>query len=81
MIRFIDLGKQIAEDHNDPEWPREFALYDTLEASFLSFAGQQIFDSKEDLIDNLDDDNPAYTRKIIGVLPEWVPNKKQTVSR
>lgn len=79
MIRFIDLGKQIAQDKDDPDWPREFALYDTLQASFLSFSGQQIFDSRQDLLDNIDDSDPAYLRKIIKVLPEWVPSGNKSI--
>ena len=81
MIRFIDLGKQIAQNENDPDWPREFALYDTLQAQFLSFSGQEVFDSKEDLLDNIDDPDPAYLRRIIKVLPEWVPSGNKTIVR
>lgn len=79
MIRFIDLGKQIAQDKDDPDWPREFALYDTLQAQFLSFSGQEVFDSKEDLLDNIDDPDPAYLRRIIKLLPEWVPSGNKSI--
>jgi hypothetical protein len=81
MIRFIDLGKQIAPDPNDPEWMREFALYDTLEARFLDFGGQVVFDSREDLIENIDDNDPGYVKKILGLLPEWVPKDSRTMVR
>ena len=81
MIRFIDLGKQIAEDHNDPDWPREFAFYDNLQASFLSFEGRQIFDSREDLIEWMDDHDKAYTKRILNLIPEWVPTSKRTMER
>ncbi len=82
MIRFIDLGKQIATDLNDPEWAREFAFYDTLEARFLDFgSGQQVFDSKEDVLNNLDEENTAYVKKILGLLPEWVPKDSRTMAR
>ena len=81
MIRFIDLGKQIATDPNDPEWSREFAFYDTLSASFISLDGQSVFDSREDVLTNLDEDNPAYVRRILGLLPEWVPKGSKEIVR
>lgn len=79
MIRFIDLGRQIALDESDPEWPREFAFYDTLQASFLSFDGQSVFDSHEDLIEQMDDVESSYMKRIISLIPEWVPRGKPTL--
>jgi hypothetical protein len=81
LIRFIDLGKQIAEDHSDPDWPREFALYDTLQASFLCFGGMQVFDSRKDLLENMDDEDQSYAKKVLSVLPEWVPKANGTMVR
>ena len=81
MIRFIDLGKQIAEDHSDPDWPREFAFYDTLQASFLSFSVQQIFDSYEDVIDQMDDSDADHIKSIMGLIPAWVQRGKRTLTR
>jgi len=45
MIRFIDLGKQIAVDETDPEWPRQFAFYDTVYDVFYEFGGEQVWDN------------------------------------
>jgi hypothetical protein len=81
MIHFIDLGKQIAEDLNDPEWSREFALYDSLEARFIEFGGQQVFDSREDLLGNMDDEDQAYVKRILRLLPEWVPKGSREMVR
>lgn len=81
MIRFIDLGKQIALDPNDPEWHREFCFYDTCTASFLRFDGQSIFDSLEDLIEQMDDEDPAYMKRITSLIPSWVPKRKGTIIR
>lgn len=81
MIRFIDLGKQIALDENDHEWPREFAFYDTCIAQFLSFDGQQLFDSVEDVIDQMDDHDAAYVKRIMSLIPAWVPRGKRTMVR
>ncbi len=81
MIRFIDLGKQIALDENDPDWPREFAFYDTIQASFLTFSGQQIFDSLQDLLDQMDDEEDAYMKRITSLIPKWVPRGKKTTVR
>jgi hypothetical protein len=81
MIRFIDLGKQIALDENDPDWPREFAFYDTCMAQFLSFDGQSIFDSLEDLLEQMDDEDAAYMKRITSLIPKWVPRGKPTINR
>lgn len=45
MIRFIDLGKQIAVDETDPDYPRQFAFYDTISDQFISANGGQVFDT------------------------------------
>ena len=76
MIRFIDLGKQIAGDKANDNWPREFAFYDTLEASFVSFGGQQIFDSVADLKSQMEDDDLNNTQRILKLIPEWVPKER-----
>lgn len=81
MIRFIDLGKQIALDENDPDWPREYCFYDTCMAQFVSFDGQQIFDSIADLEEQMDDDDPSYVKRILSLIPSWVPKGKRTVNR
>jgi hypothetical protein len=81
MIRFIDLGKQIALDKNDPDWPREFAFYDTCLAQFISLDGQQLFDSVEDVIEQMDDNDASYVKRIVGLIPAWVPRGKRTMVR
>ncbi len=48
MIRFIDIGKQIAVDEYDPEWPREFAWFDTISDVFLCFDGAMVWESWND---------------------------------
>ena len=45
MIRFIDLGKQIAVDESDPEWHRQFAFFNTIDDHFLEFNGEQVWES------------------------------------
>jgi len=81
MIRFIDLGKQIALDENDPDWPREYCFYDTCLAQFLSFGGQSIFDSLEDLLEQMDEEDAAYMKRITSLIPKWVPRGKPTINR
>jgi len=39
MIRFIHIGDQIKDDAD------EFAFFDTVTSTFLSFDGEQVFDS------------------------------------
>ena len=81
LIRFIDLGKQIALDPDDPEWRREFTFYDTITASFLRFDGQSVFDSLEDLIEQMDDCDAVYMKRITSLIPSWVPRGKPTLNR
>ncbi len=81
MIRFIDLGKQIALDENDPDWSREFCFYDTITASFLRFDGQSVFDSVEDLLEQMDDEDAAFMKRITSLIPKWVPRGKPTINR
>jgi hypothetical protein len=79
LIRFINLGKQIAQDENDPEWPIEFSLYDTLEARYLEFSGQVVFDSLDELVELMDDEDTAYVKRITNLIPPWVPKSKRTI--
>ena len=81
MIRFIDLGKQLSAFEDDPEWSREFCFYDTITASFLRFDGQSVFESWEDLLEQLDDEDPAYMKRITSLIPKWVPRGKPTINR
>ena len=81
MIRFVDLGKQIAVDENDPEYLPDFCFYDTISACFITFSGQQIFNSHEDLLEQMEDEDPAYMKRILGLIPNWVPRGKPTINR
>lgn len=81
MIRFIDLGKQIALDDKDPDWNREFCFYDTCTATFLRFDGQSVFDSWEDLLEQMDDEDHAYMKRVTSLIPSWVPRGKRTMAR
>ncbi len=80
MIRFVDLGKQLEVDENDPETPRSFAFYDTIYSKFLSFDGQQTFESHEDLLEQMADEDVAFVQRILGLMPSWVPRGKPTLS-
>jgi hypothetical protein len=81
LIRFIDLGKQIALDENDPDWLREFCFYDTCTATFLRFDGQSVFDSWEDLLEQMDEEDHAYMKRVTSLIPAWVPRGKKTMVR
>ena len=81
MIRFIDLGKQIAQDKDDPDWPREFALYDTYRHHSYASVDMQVFDCRKDLLENMDDEDQSYAKKVLSVLPEWVPKANGTMVR
>jgi hypothetical protein len=86
MIRFIDLGKQIAVDETDPEWPRQFAFYDTVDDTFVSFDGTEVWDSwgefESDLIYMAETDMREFPyrtelkketlKRFRGLCPDWV---------
>jgi hypothetical protein len=74
VIRFIDLGKQIAVDETDPAWPRQFAFYDTVGDHFISINGCMVFDSLADLISEIEQDytDPHFANRLLGLLPDWV---------
>lgn len=48
MMRFIDLGKQIAVDESDPEYARQFCFFNTIDNLFLKFDGEQVWDTWEE---------------------------------
>lgn len=49
MIRFIDLGRQVAGD--DEDGPKSFAFFDTVIDQFLAFDGDQVFETREEFDD------------------------------
>lgn len=79
MIRFIDLGKQLALDENEDR-SRDFCFYDTIQAKFLVFGGQSIFDSWEDLLEQMDDAESGYMKRITSLIPKWVPRGRPTLN-
>jgi hypothetical protein len=75
MIRFIDIGRQIALDENDESEPRQFAFYDTTSDRFISINGWQVFDSLGDLLREIEQDETMtaeFTMRLFGLTPEWV---------
>ena len=74
MIRFIDLGKQIAVDETDPAWPRQFAFYDTIQDRFISINGYMVFDSLADMISEIEQDytDAEFANRLLNLLPDWV---------
>jgi hypothetical protein len=74
MIRFIDLGKQIAVDETDSEWPKQFAFFDTIVDQFVSINGYVVFDSLEDVMMEIkaEDMSLASMERILGLIPDWV---------
>lgn len=79
MIRFIDLGKQIAVDETDPAWPRQFAFFDTIPDQFIKIEGYVIFDSLADLIEKIEMDenvSPEFANRLLRLCPEWVTTIK-----
>lgn len=74
MIRFIDLGKQIAVDETDPDWPRQFAFFDTIYNRFVTINGYAVFDSMADLMSEMQQDDamtPEFGNRLFGLMPDW----------
>lgn len=75
MIRFIDLGKQIAVDESDPDWPRQFAFFNTINDQFISINGYMVFDSLADFlseVEQTDEIDAVLLSRMCSLLPEWV---------
>jgi hypothetical protein len=74
MIRFIDLGKQIAVDETDPNWPRQFAFYDTVADRFVAINGWQVFDSFGDFLSEVEQDDEItgeFATRLARLMPGW----------
>jgi hypothetical protein len=90
MMRFIDLGKQIAVDESDPDWDREFAFFNTINDHFLEFDDEQVWDSWEQFEKSLMEhfqpisskQEKEYVdglmRRLKSLCPKWVFEKKET---
>lgn len=61
MIRFIHVGDQVNEG------AYEFAFFDTVTDSFMSFQGEQLFESAEELLLVCDGTD---LKRILGLIPE-----------
>lgn len=82
MLRFIDLGKQIAVDENDPAYPRQFAFYNTTSDCFLSANGGQVFDSWDEFLENAVTEISLDTiDRCRSLCPNWVFSQNITVSQ
>src|SRR5579863_815002 len=77
MIRFIDLGKQIALDEDDEEWPRQFAFFDTIYSQFVKINGYVVFDSLNDLLTEMQQDETGlitveFANRLLSLCPDWL---------
>jgi hypothetical protein len=75
MIRFIDLGRQIALDENDESWPRQFAFFNTINNQFVKINGYHVFDSLADLIQEMEQEDSMteeFATRLVSLTPEWV---------
>jgi hypothetical protein len=74
MIRFVDLGKQLAVYEDDSDYPREFCFYNTLGSNFMDFNGSQAFRSWDDLTSQfVDEEFPKGTlERLRSLCAQWV---------
>lgn len=63
MIRFIDLSDQICEGE------KEFAFFNTTAYAFLTFSGNQVWDTKQDFIEDYNSDSDELNR-YLGLIPD-----------
>ena len=79
MIRFIDLGKQIALDEEDSKHPRQFAFYNTTSDRFIEIDGIQVFDSWEEIeriISFSESSDEKFLTRLKNLCPCWVFQKE-----
>lgn len=70
MKRFIDLGTQAGQSE---DYPKQFAFINTTTNHFEEFSGSQIWDSKEEFIQDFEgDDLERYLR----LIPEGWPENR-----
>lgn len=79
MVRFIDLGKQIAIDETDPDYPRQFAFFDTIYSKFICIGDSYVFDSLSDLLSEMEMDESMtaeFANRLLRLCPNWVTTIK-----
>lgn len=77
MIRYVDLGKQLAVDETDSDWPEQFAFFSTVSDQFVVINGYVVFNSLEDLMMELGQDehiSAAFVNRLLRLLPPKVVN-------
>lgn len=77
MIRFIDLGKQIALDSDDDDYPRQFAFFDTIYDQFVKINGYVVFDGLADLLTEMQQDDTGlvtaeFANRLLSLCPPMV---------
>jgi hypothetical protein len=75
MIRFVDIGRQLAVDEKDESEPRQFAFYNTIYNQFVKINGYHVFDSLADLIQEMEQEDSMtaeFATRLISLTPEWV---------
>jgi hypothetical protein len=72
MMRFIDLGKQIAVDESDPDYPRQFAFYNTISDTFIVANGGSVFDSWDEFLEQAAEElSIEAINRLRSLCPEW----------
>ena len=75
MIRFVDLGKQLAADPSDKDAVRQFAYFDTESEKFIGFEGDQVFSSWADFERWIAPIvSPLAIERLKAVTPQWALN-------
>lgn len=73
MMRFIDLGKQIAPYEDDPEYPRQFAFYNTINDQFVVVNGGTVFDTWDEFLDQAAGElSVEQINRLKSLCPKWV---------
>lgn len=76
MMRFIDLGKQIATDESDPDYPRQFAFYNTITDKFVVANGGSAFSSWDEFLEHAAEELPLdLINRLKSLCPTWALGK------
>lgn len=73
MMRFVDLGKQLAVYESNPNYPRQFAFYNTVSDTFITANGGSAFDSWGDFLEQAAGElAPELINRLRSLCPQWV---------
>lgn len=83
MMRFVDLGKQLSLDPDEPNEPRLFAFFNTVPDQFLTLGIDQVWESWDHFARSFKISARAKSEDINryrSLCPPWVFEAEQQIS-